>query len=218
MTDQHATPAAYGAAQESLRAQTRAVLKASGIRQVEACRQLGLSAKHMSQILTGKAPLTLGWAERIAGICGLRLIVTFADPELTEVLAASAYRAEQLESQLSDMKRHADAGWQDAARRERESDEWAQTCKRLLAHRDSMAAEVRQLRARRSGVPVSPEDDAWGSVWLHGKWSWLTKNMTTVQREYAADCVARWNARLAKIDGDEERGEPEGLRWWREAS
>lgn len=59
-------------------------------------------------------------------------------------------------------------------------------------------------------------DDAWGSVWLHGKWSWLTKNMTTEQREHAADCVARWSARLAEIDGDLERGEPEGLRWWRE--
>jgi hypothetical protein len=59
-------------------------------------------------------------------------------------------------------------------------------------------------------------DDAWGSVWLHGKWSWLTKNMTTLQREYAADCVARWDARLAEIDGEPGRGEPEGLRWWRE--
>jgi hypothetical protein len=60
-------------------------------------------------------------------------------------------------------------------------------------------------------------DDAWGSVWLHGKWSWLTKNMTTPEREYAADCVARWNARLAEEDEEPDRGEPEGLRWWREA-
>jgi hypothetical protein len=61
------------------------------------------------------------------------------------------------------------------------------------------------------------EDDAWGSVWLHGKWSYLTQKMTTEQREYAADCVAHWNARLAEEDEEPDRGEPEGLRWWREA-
>lgn len=61
-------------------------------------------------------------------------------------------------------------------------------------------------------------DDAWGTVWLHGNWPWLTKCMTTPEREYAADCVARWSARLAEIDGDLERGEPDGLRWWRDAS
>jgi hypothetical protein len=60
------------------------------------------------------------------------------------------------------------------------------------------------------------EDDAWGSVWLHGKWSWLTKNMTTPEREYAADCVARWSARLNAEDGESD-DELEGLRWWREA-
>jgi hypothetical protein len=60
-------------------------------------------------------------------------------------------------------------------------------------------------------------DAAWGSVWLHGDWRWLTKCMTTPEREYAADCVARWNARLAEEDGDPDRAEPDGLRWWREA-
>lgn len=59
-------------------------------------------------------------------------------------------------------------------------------------------------------------DDAWGTVWLHGKWSYLTKCMTTPEREYAADCVARWSARLATEDNDPDRGEPEGLRWWRD--
>lgn len=61
-------------------------------------------------------------------------------------------------------------------------------------------------------------DAAWGSVWLHGKWSWLTKNMTTPEREHAADCVARWCALVDAEDGEPGRGEPEGLRWWREPS
>ncbi|MET9436936.1 hypothetical protein [Streptomyces sp. NPDC006551] len=64
---------------------------------------------------------------------------------------------------------------------------------------------------------ASPGDAAWGSVWLHGNWQYLTSKMTTPEREHAADAVARWSAELAALDGDQERGEPEGLRWWREA-
>ncbi|MFC8008710.1 hypothetical protein [Streptomyces cinereoruber] len=61
-----------------------------------------------------------------------------------------------------------------------------------------------------------PGDEAWGTVWLHGNWHYLTSQMTQPEREHAADAVARWSDGLARIDG-EERGEPEGLRWWRDA-
>lgn len=67
-----------------------------------------------------------------------------------------------------------------------------------------------------TGTDPLPGDGAWGSVWLHGNWKWLTKNMATPDREHAADAVARWSAALAKDDGDLERGEPDGLRWWRD--
>lgn len=77
-----------------------------------------------------------------------------------------------------------------------------------------LTSRTRQWKAAEAASETN--DAAWGSVWLHGKWSWLTKNMTTSEREYAADCVARWSARLAVIDGDPDRGEPDGLRWWRE--
>ena len=63
---------------------------------------------------------------------------------------------------------------------------------------------------------TTPGDDAWGTVWLHGNWPWLTGRMSTPEREHAADAVARWSARLAEEDGDLERGEPDGLRWWRD--
>lgn len=66
-------------------------------------------------------------------------------------------------------------------------------------------------------TPAEIADDAWGSVWLYCNWRRLTREMTTAEREYAADCVARWSARLAEEDGEPEDGEPEGLRWWREA-
>ncbi|MFF8412863.1 hypothetical protein [Streptomyces omiyaensis] len=59
-----------------------------------------------------------------------------------------------------------------------------------------------------------PGDEAWGTVWLHGQWRYLTSKMATAEREHAADAVARWSAGLAAIDG-EEWEEPDGLRWWR---
>lgn len=64
-----------GAAERNLRIQVRAALAASGISQAEACRQLGLSTKHLNQMLTGKATLTLDWAERIVDLCGMRLVI-----------------------------------------------------------------------------------------------------------------------------------------------
>lgn len=59
--------------QDSLRAQVRAALDVAGISQAEVARTLGLSTKHMSQMLTGKASLNLGWADKILALCGQRL-------------------------------------------------------------------------------------------------------------------------------------------------
>lgn len=67
-----------------------------------------------------------------------------------------------------------------------------------------------------TGSELLPGDSAWGTVWLHGNWKWLTKNMTTPERELAADAVARWSAALNAADEDLEAGEPDGLRWWRD--
>lgn len=61
------------------------------------------------------------------------------------------------------------------------------------------------------------ENGAWHSVWLHGKWESLTRRMSTAEREYAAERVASYSRHLAECDNDPGRGEPMGLRWWREA-
>ncbi|MYW49624.1 hypothetical protein [Streptomyces sp. SID161] len=66
-----------------------------------------------------------------------------------------------------------------------------------------------------AGEPLSG-DAAWHSVWLHGDWRWLTKNMTTPEREHAADAVARYGTYLDTIDGADRSEDPEGLRWWRD--
>jgi hypothetical protein len=61
-----------------------------------------------------------------------------------------------------------------------------------------------------------PGDAAWHSVWLHGNWAYLTKQMATAEREHAADAVARYSVRLVSEDPDLGPAEPEGLRWWRD--
>lgn len=77
--------------------------------------------------------------------------------------------------------------------------------------RDTLAA----IDSVTEGAPL-PGDAAWHSVWLHANWHWLTKNMTTPEREHAADAVARYDAYLSTLDGDDRSEEPEGLRWWRD--
>jgi hypothetical protein len=62
-------------AEDQLRAHVRAALQAAGISQAEACRQFGCSTKHMNQMLTGRATLTLTWAEGILGLCGHTLTI-----------------------------------------------------------------------------------------------------------------------------------------------
>lgn len=66
-------------------------------------------------------------------------------------------------------------------------------------------------------VPTDTADDAWHSVWLHGKWRWLTQNMTTEERTCAAEAIERAWARHESDDGttmhETTRAE---LWWWRE--
>jgi transcriptional regulator with XRE-family HTH domain len=60
---------------DSLRTAVRTALHDAGISQAEASRRLGLSTKHMSHMLTGRAVLTLDWAEQLLALCGKRLSV-----------------------------------------------------------------------------------------------------------------------------------------------
>lgn len=60
---------------ERLRTQVRAALAAADISQAEAARQLGVSTKHLCQMLTGRAPLGLDWADRLLDLCGMALLI-----------------------------------------------------------------------------------------------------------------------------------------------
>jgi AraC-like DNA-binding protein len=70
---------AQGAAKESLRGQINYLLGASGIKQTWIAGRLGVSEKHLSQILTGQLELTLDWAQRIAALCGHTVSVTVTE-------------------------------------------------------------------------------------------------------------------------------------------
>jgi antitoxin component HigA of HigAB toxin-antitoxin module len=59
-----------------LHEQVRDAVKASGLKQTWMARQLGVSEKHLSQLLTGRAVLTLEWAQRILELCGMELVVS----------------------------------------------------------------------------------------------------------------------------------------------
>ena len=62
-------------AEEQLRTLVRSALEAAGLSQAEAARQLGLSTKHLCQMLTGHATLTLTWAEGLIGLCGMSIVI-----------------------------------------------------------------------------------------------------------------------------------------------
>lgn len=60
-------------ARDSMRAQVKAAVEAAGLTDAEVAQRLDVSAKHVGQMLTGKATLTIGWAEKILALCGQRL-------------------------------------------------------------------------------------------------------------------------------------------------
>lgn len=55
-------------------------------------------------------------------------------------------------------------------------------------------------------------DGAMHSVWLHGKWRWLTEQMTTAQREAAWAAVKRHSAIINDGTGNELS---DVSAWWR---
>jgi len=85
----------------------------------------------------------------------------------------------------------------------------------LLAQIASSADMLERLMTGFRGDEPTPLEAAMHSVWLHGDWRWLTRKMTTEEREAAADAVQRYSNKLRADDG-EDPAPLEGLRWWRE--
>lgn len=63
-------------AEDELRTLVKDALRAAEMSQAEACRRLGVSTKHLNQMLKGRVPLSLAWAERILATTGRDLRIT----------------------------------------------------------------------------------------------------------------------------------------------
>ncbi|MFY1668533.1 hypothetical protein ACN27G_01030 [Plantactinospora sp. WMMB334] len=66
--------------------------------------------------------------------------------------------------------------------------------------------------ARRAAAGSSPADELDGAmhtVWLEGSWEWVTKKMTTEQREAAVAAVLRYHDQIYA----DEPLDPSALRW-----
>lgn len=97
-------------AEEQLRAEVRAALTRTHLSQAEAARQLGISSKHMSQMLTGRTPLTLAWAERIVALCGARVLVctTVPSPDRETRIRLDDLTSDDLDELYDDLDRYAE--------------------------------------------------------------------------------------------------------------
>lgn len=84
----------------------------------------------------------------------------------------------------------------------------------LMAHLASSNDMLERVLTGFRGDEPTPLEAAMHSVWLHGNWRWLTRNMTTEQREAAADAVQRYSDWLTR-DEDEQGSNVLDLRWWR---
>lgn len=65
-------------AEQQLLADIRALVEESGLKQIHIAAKLGITPKHMSQLMTGKVTLTVFWAEQIAAVCGRQLDIRIA--------------------------------------------------------------------------------------------------------------------------------------------
>lgn len=81
LADVEALLQAADTAESRLIAALRAALDESDTSQAAAARALGITPKHMSQMLIGKAPVSIAMAERIAAVCGRTLDIHLAPVE-----------------------------------------------------------------------------------------------------------------------------------------
>ncbi|MFD8667057.1 helix-turn-helix domain-containing protein [Streptomyces microflavus] len=126
--------------ERDLRAQVKAALTTARISQAEAARQLDLSTKHMSHMLTGRATLTLDWADRILTLCGMTLAVA-AIPDtgqahLTQRVPLDDLTSDALDALYNRLDRVRNA-WQESRAR------WWKANARI----DELDARVRELEA-----------------------------------------------------------------------
>lgn len=83
----------------------------------------------------------------------------------------------------------------------------------LAQARDVWAQVIAEDRG--GTLEFDPLSRAMHSVWLHGDWRWLTRKITTEEREAAADAVPAYSDHLSRQDDEAPTGLAD-LRWWSE--
>lgn len=66
---------------------------------------------------------------------------------------------------------------------------------------------------RRRRITPSDLDHAMHTVWLEGNWQWITRKMTSEEREAAIAAVLRYS-NTALRDGDDDLLTRASLAWW----
>lgn len=84
---------------------------------------------------------------------------------------------------------------------------------------DDVAAELRRRitgleRSLERARDVKPYQDLLGDIWLYIDWRFVTRQLTTPQKELFADAVDRDVMRSQAEDGEEPH--PVAERWWRD--
>jgi transcriptional regulator with XRE-family HTH domain len=133
---------------DQLRDQVRAAVKASGRKQIWIADKLGISPKHLSQMLTGRVSLTLDWAQQIAVLCDARVLIFVTAPpgapDRETRIPLDDLTSNDLDRLYDDLDRYTEiVGEMNdaavlAAKKITEADEAA---RRALAQRQEMAAE-----------------------------------------------------------------------------
>jgi hypothetical protein len=83
---------------------------------------------------------------------------------------------------------------------------------RMVAHLESQLASARR-RLDAAKAPAAYED-LLASIWLYVNWRYVTKQLTTPQKEMFADAVDASHARMNADDPDLGAGPAD--RWWRD--
>lgn len=104
-----------------------------------------------------------------------------------------------LRDRLADTTRERDEARAEATEQSDMADDWCARFEAAEASRRDWAAEAAESEVR--------FQDLLGSIWLYVDWRYVTKQLTTEQKELWADAV--------DASGDPDYREPKAERWWR---
>lgn len=84
----------------------------------------------------------------------------------------------------------------------------------LRAHRDNLNKGLRTTVLNLGSAQV---EDLLGSIWLYIDWHYVTRQLTTAQKDWFADAVVASHRRMNDDDTPEDIADfDRRLRWWRE--